>query len=104
MADRREGAEFGGIADEDVEPAIRVEELRREFVDLGEIAVSCSALAGPVEAEFEPLLSTVAFLVCSWTLVQLFGVRLKPPAAYPRQLELGATSRRIQDGGRPLSC
>src|SRR6266478_5549334 len=38
MAERREDAELGGIADEDVEPAMTVEQPRREFVDLDEIA------------------------------------------------------------------
>src|SRR6266849_307669 len=38
MAERREDAELGGIADEDVEPAVAVEQPRREFVDLDEIA------------------------------------------------------------------
>jgi hypothetical protein len=31
MAERREDAELGGVADEDVEPAIAVEEPRREL-------------------------------------------------------------------------
>src|SRR5205823_2527389 len=38
MAERGEDAELRGIADEDVEPAITVEQPRREFVDLDEIA------------------------------------------------------------------
>ena len=38
MAERRERTELGGIADQDVEPAIAVEERRRELVDLNEIA------------------------------------------------------------------
>src|SRR5205823_2279729 len=38
MAERREGAELRGIAEEDVEPAVAVEQLCREFVDLDEIA------------------------------------------------------------------
>src|SRR5437867_3902210 len=38
MAERGEDAELGGIADKDVEPAIAVEELRREFIDLDKIA------------------------------------------------------------------
>ena len=38
MAERREDAEFGGVADQDVEPAPAVEERRGEFVDLDEIA------------------------------------------------------------------
>jgi hypothetical protein len=38
MAERREGAELGRIADEDVEPAPAVEEGRGQFVDLDEIA------------------------------------------------------------------
>src|SRR6516164_5896238 len=38
MAERREDAEFGGIADEDIEPAPAVEQFRCELVDLDEIA------------------------------------------------------------------
>jgi hypothetical protein len=38
MAERGEDAELGGIADEDVEAAITVEQLSRKFVDLDEIA------------------------------------------------------------------
>ena len=38
VAERRERTEFGGIANQDVEPAIAVEERCRELVDLDEIA------------------------------------------------------------------
>ena len=38
MAERREDAELGGIADEDVEPAPAVQNPRGELVDLDEIA------------------------------------------------------------------
>ncbi len=38
MAERRKGAELGGVADKGVEPGISVEEGRTQFVDLDEIA------------------------------------------------------------------
>ena len=55
MAERRKGAEFGRVADEDVEPPVTLVERRRQLVDLDELAQIDRHQSGAAAGGMDPV-------------------------------------------------